>query len=120
MLVVTKQGAFYLENLLTFTYMQTAQLISVYSVFYKAINQSEVVCKGFQPAPVNNTRKSHHPNPVSSLYCLSTSTPVVIIKGPGASERIQPAAEHIQSGYQIISNTTTQNYGENKSSSVGH
>jgi hypothetical protein len=75
MLVVTRQGALYLENLLAFTYMQTPQLISVYSVLHKAINQSEVVCKGFQPAPINNTRKSHHPNPGSSLYCFSTSTP---------------------------------------------
>jgi hypothetical protein len=66
-----------LGNLLAVTYMQTPQLMSVYSVIHKAINQFEVqfevVCKGFQPAPFNNTRKSHHPNPVSRLYCLSTS-----------------------------------------------
>jgi len=54
--------------------MQTPQLMSIYSVLHhKATNQFEVVCKVFQPAPINNTRKSHHPNPVSSLYCLSTS-----------------------------------------------
>jgi len=53
MLVVTRQGAFYLGNLLAFTYMQTPQLISVYSVLHKGINQFEVVCKGFQPAPIN-------------------------------------------------------------------
>lgn len=82
MLVVNRQAAFYitknitlsLENLLAVTYMQTQQLMSVYSVLHKVINQFEVVvCKGFNPAPISNTTKSHHPNPISSLYCLSKS-----------------------------------------------
>jgi len=62
-----------LGNLLAVTYMQIPQLTSVYSLLHKEINLFEVVCKGFQPAPINNTRKSHHPNPVSSLYRSSTS-----------------------------------------------
>jgi hypothetical protein len=72
MLVVTRQAAFYtlsLGELVAVTYMQTPQLMSIYSVLCTAINQYEVVsCRDFKSALINNTRKSHHPNSVSSLY----------------------------------------------------
>lgn len=108
-------------NLLAVTNMQTPHLMSVYSVLHLAINQYEVLCKSFQTAPINNTRKPHHLSPVSSLYCLSMSI-LLWCSSKGLEPRNDeyiPAAENIQSGHLTISNAR-QNYGENESSSEGH